>query len=141
VERTHSLADGGVRLTTFVPITFKKRGVRKVVVGPEGVAAPITYAPTVSPITPTQDPTILKALGKGYFWQCLLDSGAMANAAEIAKREGIHKSIVNEHLRLAMLAPDIVEAADRGTLPRNVSLVNILREGIMALWEEQRRLV
>jgi hypothetical protein len=62
----------------------------------------------------------------------------MADAAEIAKHEGIHKSIVNEHLRLAMLAPYIVEAAYRGTLPRSVTLVAILREGVSPLWDEQR---
>jgi hypothetical protein len=85
-----------------------------------------------------QDPKILKALGKGYYWQCLLDSGAMTDATAIAEREGIHRGIVNEHLRLATLAPDIVESAYRGTLPRIVTLVTILREGVLALWEEQR---
>jgi hypothetical protein len=144
VERRHPLADGGVRLTTFVPVRFKKRGVRKVVVGPVGVANPVAIAPSagpIVPITPTQDPAILKALGKAYYWQCLLDSGAVADAAALAGREGLHKSIVNEHLRLALLAPDIVEAAYRGTLLRNVTLVSILREGIPASWGEQRRWV
>ena len=34
--RRHALPDGGTKITTFVPLQFKKRGLRKVVVGPEG---------------------------------------------------------------------------------------------------------
>jgi hypothetical protein len=92
----------------------------------------------IVPITPTQDPAILKALGRAHYWQCLLDSGAVTDAAALAERGGVHKSVVNEHLRLALFALDIVEAVYRGTLPRNVTLVGILREGVVALWEERR---
>jgi len=32
----HPLQDGGLKITTFVPLQFKKRGIQKVVVGPVG---------------------------------------------------------------------------------------------------------
>ncbi|GGH54778.1 hypothetical protein GCM10010975_11660 [Comamonas phosphati] len=34
-ERRHPLEGGGVRITTFVPFHFKKRGIKKVIVAPE----------------------------------------------------------------------------------------------------------
>jgi hypothetical protein len=47
--------------------------------------------------------------------------------------------VVNEHLRLGiMLAPDIVEAVYLDTLPGNVTLVSLLREGVATSWDEQR---
>ena len=40
-ERRHPLQGGGVRITTFVPFHFKKRGIKKVIVAPEGVSHPV----------------------------------------------------------------------------------------------------
>lgn len=61
------------------------------------------------------------------------------DAAEIAEREGLHKTFVNDHLRLAILAPELVDAALRGTLPRTVTLLGLLRDGIPTCWQEQRK--
>lgn len=72
------LEDGGVKITTFVPLLFKKRGMKKVVVGPVVVRAAAVAIP------PSPDPTLLKALARGYYWQYLLDTGAAGDAAEIA---------------------------------------------------------
>jgi hypothetical protein len=90
-------------------------------------------------ITRTQDPALLKALGRGYYWQHLLDTGAVADTAEIAGREGLHRTLINDYLRLALLAPDIVDAAFNGTLPRTVSLLGLLRDGLPLCWEKQRQ--
>lgn len=139
-ERSHSLAGGGVRITTFVPFHFKKRGVKKVIVGPEGISQPVSV--TASPVlTPEQDRPLLKALGRGIYWQQLIDNGTVASGTEIAERECIHRSTVNDLLRLALLAPDIVQAAYEGRLPRAVSLEAILRAKVPMSWDEQRKLI
>ncbi len=139
-ERRHPLETGGVRITTFVPFHFKKRGIKKVIVAPEGVSQPV--AVTASPVlTPEQDQPLLKAMGRGIYWQQLLDTGAAATTMEIAEREGIHRATINEMLRLALLAPDIVQAAYNGTLSRAVSLEAILRAKVPFDWDEQRRLI
>lgn len=138
-ERRHPLEDGGVRITTFVPMRFRKCGARTVVVGPEGVENPVVVNGGTPLITRTQDPALLKALGLGYYWQHLLDTGAVADTAEIAEREGLHRTIINDYLRLALLAPDIVDAAFNGTLPRTVSLLGLLRDGLPLCWEKQRQ--
>ena len=139
-ERRHPLEGGGVRITTFVPFHFKKRGIKKVIVAPEGVSQPIAVTDTPM-LTPEQDRPLLKALGRGIYWQQLIDNGTVASGTEIAERECIHRSTVNDLLRLALLAPDIVQAAYEGRLPRAVSLEAILRAKVPLDWNEQRRLI
>jgi hypothetical protein len=139
-ERRHPLEGGGVRITTFVPFHFKKRGIKKVIVAPEGVTQPIAVTDTPV-LTPEQDRPLLKALGRGIYWQQLIDSGAVASGTEISERERIHRSTVNDLLRLALLAPDIVQAAYEGRLPRAVSLEALLRAKLPLDWNEQRRLI
>lgn len=139
-ERRHPLEGGGVRITTFVPFHFKKRGIKKVIVAPEGVSQPIAVTDTPV-LTPEQDRPLLKALGRGIYWQQLIDNGTVASGTEIAERECIHRSTVNDLLRLALLAPDIVQAAYEGRLSRAVSLEAILRAKVPLDWNEQRRLI
>jgi len=139
-ERRHPLEGGGVRITTFVPLHFKKRGIKKVIVAPEGVTQPIAITNTPV-LTPEQDRPLLKALGRGIYWQQLIDNGTVTSGTEIAEREGIHRSTVNDLLRLALLAPDIVQAAYEGRLPRAVSLEALLRAKVPLDWNEQRRLI
>ena len=139
-ERRHPLEGGGVRITTFVPFHFKKRGIKKVIVAPEGVSQPIAVTDTPV-LTPEQDRPLLKALGRGIYWQQLIYNGTVASGTEIAERECIHRSTVNDLLRLALLAPDIVQAAYEGRLPRAVSLEAILRAKVPLDWNEQRRLI
>jgi hypothetical protein len=139
-ERHHPLEGGGIRITTFVPLHFKKRGVKKVVVAPPGVGEPVVV--NESPvIDPQHDTILIRALGRGHYWQHLLDTGVMADTAEIANREGIHRATVNEVLRLALLSPDIVEAALEGRLPRTVSLESLLRKTFPLDWVKQREMI
>ena len=139
-ERRHPLEGGGVRITTFVPFHFKKRGIKKVIVGPEGVSQPVAVTDTPV-LTPEQDRPLLKAMGRGIYWQQLIDNGTVSCAIEIAEREGIHRSTVSDLLRLSLLAPDIIQAAYEGRLPRAVSLEAILRAKVPLDWNEQRRMI
>ncbi len=140
-ERRHPLAEGGVKITTFLPIRFKKRGVKKVIVSPDGVTNPISFNLRVPAITPTQDVSLLIALGRCYYWQHLLDTGAASDTVEIAKLEGLTKITVNETLRLAPLAPDIAEAILRGTIARTASRQLLLRNRVPRDWGEQREMI
>lgn len=135
-DRRHPLETGEVRITTFVLLQFKRRGIKKVIVGPAGVDEPVKVSDPNPAIAPNQDPTLLRGLGCGFYWQHLLDTGA--DAAEIAEREGLYKTFVNDHLRLALLAPGLVDAAIQGALPRTVTLLAFLRDGIPACWQAQR---
>jgi len=140
-DRRHPLDDGGVRFTTFVPLQFKRRGLRKVVVAPQGVDTPVTLNVPTSVIAPNQDAVLIKALARGYYWQRLLDTAVVSDTAEIARRERIHRATVNDFLRLAILAPDIVQAAFEGQLARTVTLERLLCSAIPLDWGKHRELI
>ena len=67
---------------------------------------------------------LLKALARVWRWQKLLDCGALSLGTEIGAAERISKSYVSRILRLALLAPDIVEAILGGWQPKGLRLAN-----------------
>ena len=80
---------------------------------------------------------MLKALGRAYRWQKLLDQGAHASISEIAIAERINPSFVSRTLRTHLLAPDIVEAILDGGQPPALRLADL--EGAFPIeWHEQR---
>jgi len=138
-NRRHPLASGGEKITTFVPLRFAKRGHQKVVVGPYGVDNPVEVTPVTPVIPPTLDAQLLRVLGRGFYWRHLIDSGKFETTAEIAEQEGVHKTAINDAIRLSLLAPAIVEAALTGTLSRTISLEALLRTRMPADWNGQQR--
>lgn len=140
-ERRHPLEEGGVRITTFVPLQFRKRGIKKVVVAPVGIEDPVKVQAAEVALPPSQDPTLLRVLARGFYWQHLLDTGVVDDAIEIAEREGLHRVTVNDGLRFALLAPDIVRSALNGSLPRTMSLEVLQRRSVSLQWKEQMEMV
>jgi hypothetical protein len=68
----------------------------------------------------------------------MLDEGFYASVSEIRDAENISKSYVSRMLRLALLAPGIVEAILAGSMDQGVVLEQL--EGpLPSSWEEQRR--
>ena len=124
--------DGGqVKLSTFIPLKIRKRGAGKVVVRPDGaVESPGKVATQI-------DQPLLVALTRAFYWQQLLDDGVVGSGSEIAQREGLHHSTVNELLRLTLLAPDIVEAILHGRQPEEMTLPALM-EGVAVGWPGQR---
>lgn len=47
----------------------------------------------------------------------------MASGSEIARREGLHPTTVNELLRPSLLSPAVVQALLAGKQPRTLSLI------------------
>ena len=131
---------GGVKITTFVPLRFHKRGVKKVVVGVKGADDPVSFRASLA-IAPKHDSVLLRALGRGHYWQHLLDSGAATDAAEIAAHEETDKATVCEILRLTLLAPEITQTALDGMLPRTMSLAHLLRTTLPRDWGVQRKVI
>jgi hypothetical protein len=87
------------------------------------------------------DPVLLEALGRALHWQALLDEGVVASNAEIAEREGLHRSTVNKRLPLALLAPDLVEAMLQGRQPRALTLLWLQRHPLPNDWPTQRQVI
>ena len=53
---------------------------------------------------------LVEALARGWRWRKLLDRGVYGSVTEIAEAERIGENYVSRILRLALLAPDLVEA-------------------------------
>jgi hypothetical protein len=59
------------------------------------------------------DSTLVKAVARAYRWQRLLE-GTYASMRDLAAAEIISPTYVSRLLRLALLAPDVVEAITDG---------------------------
>ena len=128
--------DGGqVKLSTFIPLKILKRGASKVVVRPDGaVESPGKIASQI-------DQPLLVALTRAFYWQQLLDDGVVGSGSEIAKRESLHHSTVNELLRLTLLEPAIIQSILTGQQPRCMSLLWFQRNPLPTDWVAQREVV
>ena len=118
----------GTTLVVRIAIRFQRRGGRKRIVAPDGSE----IAPTSKP---RPDGTLVKALVRAWRWQRMLDEGVYATVSEIGDAENISKSYVSRILRLALLAPDVVNCIlDKGP---TAGLEQFL-EPFPAEWERQR---
>ena len=113
-----------------VPMTFKLRGGRKVIVLPDGTQGnPLPKA--------TIDNTLVKAIARAFRWQAMLDDGTHVSIEDIARAERINGTFVGRIVRLALLAPDIVEAILAGRQPAALTL-KVLMEPFPVEWARQR---
>ena len=97
----------------------RQRG-RKRILAPDG-------SEVVRPNKPQPDGVLVKALARAWRWQKLLVRGVYSSVTEIAEAEKISKSYVSRILRLALLAPDIVEAILGGWADQRVMLERMER--------------
>ena len=77
---------------------------------------------------------VATVLGRAFYWQSLLETGAMASGSAIARAEGLDPSTVNELLRLTLLAPDIIEQLMAGRQPRRLTLMWFQRNPLPVDW-------
>ena len=118
-------------VTERVPIEFRRRGGRKLVLAFDGVEV------TAAPITRHVDNAMVKAIARAFRWREMLESGEYANIREIAEAEKINETYVGRVLRLTLLAPEIVEAILGGRQPAEVQLDSLMKP-FAVRWEEQR---
>jgi hypothetical protein len=117
-------------ITVRVPLTVRHRPGRKTVVTlstPAGTAAIRTRA----------DPAMVKALARAFRWKRMLEDGRYTSISEIATAEKIDRGYVGSILRLALLAPDIVEAILDGRQPAGLGLPALLKP-FSVEWDHQR---
>jgi hypothetical protein len=112
-------------LTVVIPLRVKPRGGRKAMVTP-GVLA----------LEPRQDITLIKAVARAFRWRRMLEEGRFATLTELAVAEKINRSYLCRILRLALLAPDIVEAILDGRQPEGMTLPGLM-EPFPVEWADQ----
>ena len=91
------LSDDGQTLTVFVPLNFRKRGGRKLIIPPAG-----TPEPVYSPPQPKVNPPLVKALARAHRWKRQLDTQQYATIKEIAAAEKVAERYVGQLLKLRL---------------------------------------
>jgi len=130
IQRAETRLDGNT-LVVRIPMRFQRRGGRKRFVAPDGSElAPATK--------PQPDGTLVKALARAWRWQRMLDEGVYTTVSEIGDAENISKSYVSRILRLALVAPNIVEAILAGR-PSEALVLEKMERPLPASWDEQQR--
>jgi len=119
----------GAKLTTLIPVRIKRHGGRKVVI-------PAAAGDKM----PEHDAPILTALSRAFHWQRLIDEGIVSSGSDIARREGLHQTTVNELLRLALLSPAVVRGILDGRLPKTLSLIWLKNNLLPTDWDDQHAL-
>ncbi len=115
-------------LTVLIPLTVKPRGGRKAII-----------TPGVLEVESRHDVTLIKAVARAFRWLRLLETGRFATITELAAAEKINASYVARILRLALLAPDLVEAILDGRQPEGMTLPGVMEPLSVALDQRQMR--
>jgi hypothetical protein len=116
-------------LTIRIPVRLQRRGGRKLIMTPEGVAAPARKS--------RRDETLVKALIRAHRWRRRIESGQAKSITNLAEQEGVTDAYVCRLLPLTCLAPDIMEAVLDGRQPKGLKLAEVLGNGPVA-WNTQR---
>jgi len=121
-------ADGEASRILRVPMPGRRLRDRKDIIIP-GVAG-----------TPPRrlDRSLVLAVARGRTWAAALRQGEYVDTAEIAGKCGLSEAYVRRILRLAFLAPDIVESIAEGRQPRGLTLHRLLCP-VPFTWVEQRQ--
>ena len=135
VGKTNQVDAGGANPDDVVTLTIAARlqragrEMRMVVQGTENQRAP--------------DPALLRALARAHDFRERLIRDPRLSAHDIARTEGVSAAYIYVTLRLAWLAPDIVEAIVNGRQLSRLTATELFRlSGHLPLgWPEQRTLI
>ena len=87
-------------MRVFIPLAIRKRNGRPRILPPADMM-PINDDGV--------DPHVLKAIAKAWSWRRKLETGAAGTVSDIAKAEDVSSTYVGRILRLAYLAPTVLE--------------------------------
>jgi len=86
-------------MRVFIPLTIRKRNGRPKIVPPADVV----------PDAGGVDPHVLKAIAKAWSWRRKLESGAVSTLSDIAEAEGVTPAFIRRTMKLAYLAPAVMQ--------------------------------
>jgi hypothetical protein len=86
------------------------------------------------------DPSLLRLIAKAWALREALVSSTAPSLTAVAAKKGISQSYATRLVRLAWLAPDIVEAILGGYQPTNLTASRLMQDTrIPTDWQDQRR--
>ena len=116
---------------TDIPMSFRPRGGRTVIVLPDGSRGVVRREATI-------DNTMIKVIARGFRWQRLLYDGTYATIEDLAAAEKINPSYVSRILRLSYLSPVVVQAILDGKHPAWLTMRHLLEPFPMD-WKQQEK--
>jgi hypothetical protein len=126
---------GGVKMETFIPWKFVRRGIKRQVLPPSD--APASQPKSSTKQTPTlplvKDSALLRAIGLAHYWQMLLDTQRVQSTSDIAAREEVDVTQVRRLMRLTLMSPRCIESIASQT-DHGVTLDWILRQSLSDDW-------
>jgi site-specific DNA recombinase len=127
-EKSRAQLPDQIAIARSFPMRLKRRGVElRLIVGDHKRSAAIV------------DLSLLKAVARAHRWFDALSSGKARSLAAIAAREGLTVRYVGRLIRLAFLAPDIVESVVEGRQPTTLTAEALTRRiELPLLWCAQR---
>ena len=118
-------------IQVFVPLKVRKKN------GRPKILPPADYLPSEDN---TQDPHILRAIGRAWAWRRRMEVGEFATIQELAEAVGLAERHVSRQLRLAYLAPEVLK---RLVFKREITAITVMQlsECTGLSWEEQAGVV
>ena len=118
-------------IQVFVPIKLRKKN------GRPKILPPADYLPSEDQ---TQDPHILRAIGRVWGWRRRMEAGEFSTVRDLAIAVNLAERHVSRQLRLAYLAPDVLK---RLVFRREVSAVTVMQltECVALPWPDQAGVV
>ncbi len=111
----------------LIPLKVRKKN------GRPKILPPADYRPSEDQ---AQDPHVLRAIGRAWSWRRRLEGGDVTTIADLAREEGISDRYVSRVIRLAWLAPSVLERLVLRREPTVLSIFDL--SGIAEMpWVEQ----
>ena len=114
-------------IQVFVPLKVRRKN------GRPKILPPADYLPSEEQ---TQDPHILRAIGRAWAWRRRMEAGEFGTVRDLAISVNLAERHVSRQLRLAYLAPEVLKRLVYG---REVTAVTVMQLTEFALlsWQEQ----
>ena len=123
------MSETATSIRIVIPLTIRKRNGRPKILPPEDAGLHGSLG---------QDPHVLRAIARAWKWRRQLEEGEMAGIQDIAAREKISDQYVGRMIRLAFLAPEVLEARLVKRRPPEIS-INEMAEVAKLPWESRWR--
>jgi hypothetical protein len=118
-------------IQVFVPLKVRKKN------GRPKILPPADYLPSEDQ---TQDPHILRAIGRAWAWRRRIEAGEFGTVRDLAIAVNLAERHVSRQLRLAYLAPEVLK---RLVFGREITAITVMQltESAALLWAEQAMVV
>ena len=103
-------------IQVFVPLKVRKKN------GRPKILPPADYLPSEDN---TQDPHILRAIGRTWAWRRRMEAGEFSTVRDLAIAVNLAERHVSRQLRLAYLAPEVLKRLTCGREASAVSLYDL----------------